>query len=329
MRGTKRPRTIWAANSAGPDVGESFPAARESSQSPDRSRQRSSASQNARCQVRSQNPWVHYKAEAEVLCGREVTLATHRKEKGLVHIQCLRMDRSAVQSRIEMIDRCRHSSFPRLLDVYGDGERHFLVWEPVEFSLQHLLETYIRLSEADIAQLIRPVCLPPVFVDRLLTRSKVLEGIRFLQSQGLALAALHPNTIMLTEDGDVKIGMWPEAYMVGRSTDARRPVGVEDSCRIAKEDMHADTLKLTAVAVIVEDLMNHVTATMKLWGQPHSWGPEINSFLRDLRRKSLDALLGESFLASAEAGSLKWLASTANKEVRHELKLLDAEGVGI
>jgi hypothetical protein len=35
----------------------------------------------------------------------------------------------------------------------------------------------------------------------------VLEGIQFLQDRGLVLAALSPDAIMLTEDGNVKIGM--------------------------------------------------------------------------------------------------------------------------
>lgn len=68
-------------------------------------------------------------------------------------------------------------------------------------------------------------------------------------------------------------------------------MGVEDSCPISKEDMHADTLKLTALAVTVENLMDRVTATMKQWEMPHSWGPEISSFLCDLRTKPLDELL--------------------------------------
>jgi hypothetical protein len=67
------------------------------------------------------------------------------------------MDRSSVESRIKTIDQCKHPSFPRLLDVYDAGEDHFLVWEPVEFSMQHLLNIDLRLSDADIALIIRPV----------------------------------------------------------------------------------------------------------------------------------------------------------------------------
>jgi hypothetical protein len=119
----------------------------------------------------------------------------------------------------------------------------------------------------------------------------VLEGIRFLQNQGLVLAALSPNTVMLTEDGHVKIGMLPDAQADGWWTDLSRSVGVEESCRISREEMHADTLKLTALAVIGEQLMDRVATTMKKWNEPHSWGPDINSFLQGLRKKPLDELL--------------------------------------
>ena len=119
----------------------------------------------------------------------------------------------------------------------------------------------------------------------------MLQAIRFLQDQGLALAALSAQTLMLTDDGVVKIGTLPDAHAVGWWTDPSHSVGVEDSCQIPNEDMHADTLKLTALAVIVEHLMDHVAATMKKWNQPHSWGPEIRSFVQDLRMKPLDELL--------------------------------------
>ena len=96
---------------------------------------------------------------------------------------------------------------------------------------------------------------------------------------------------MLTEDGNVKIGMLPEAHAVGWWADPSRSVGVEESCRVPNEDMHADTLKLTALAVISEQLMDRVAATMKKWNEPHSFGPEINSFLQGMRKKPLDELL--------------------------------------
>lgn len=112
-----------------------------------------------------------------------------------------------------------------------------------------------------------------------------------LQNQGLVLAALSLNTVMLTEDGHVKIGMLPDAQADGWWTDLSRSVGVEESCRISHEDMHADTLKLTALAVIGEQLMDRVATMMKKWNEPHSWGPDINSFLQDLRKKPLHELL--------------------------------------
>ncbi|CEL11903.1 hypothetical protein ASPCAL14997 [Aspergillus calidoustus] len=114
---------------------------------------------------------------------------------------------------------------------------------------------------------------------------------------------------MLTEDGNVKI------------------VGVEESCRIPNEDMHADTLKLTALAVIIKQLMDRVAATMEKWKRPHSWGPEINSFLQNLRKKTPDELLKDPYLASRTVGGLRWLATAANKEVRHEIRRLNADGV--
>ncbi|KAJ1713273.1 hypothetical protein NYO67_4568 [Aspergillus flavus] len=292
MHRNKRRRTIWADPDPAPEPDSHQ---MEVSTSPVGLAKMANAVEGPVRQVHDESPWNHYEAGAEVFCGgREVTLARHRgHKKGLVHVQCLKMDRSSVGWRIKAIDQCKHPSFPVLLDVYTAGEHCFLVWEPVEFSVQHLLDIELRLADVDIAQIIRPV----------------LEGIRFLRDQGLALATLSPDIIMLTEDGNVKI------------------MGVEESCRISHEDMHADTLKLTALAVTVEKLMDRVTATMQTWEMPHSWGPEISSFLHDLTTKPLDDLLKDPFLPPPGIGALRWLATAANKEVRHDLKRLNADGV--
>ena len=150
MHGKERPRTIWADPAR-----ESASHAKDLSKLSVRPGKRAN---DAFRQVHVQSPWEHYEARAEVFCGRAVTLARHRgHRKGVVHLQRVKMDRSSIKSRIKTIDQCQHPSFPRLLDVYVAGEQHFLVWEPVELSVQHLLDIDLRLSEADIAQIVLPV----------------------------------------------------------------------------------------------------------------------------------------------------------------------------
>lgn len=153
MHGKERPRTIWA------DPAREFAShAKDLAKSSVRLGKRADAAQDAFRQVHVQSPWEHYEARAEVFCGRDVTLARHREHrKRVVHLQRLKMDPWSIKSRIKTIDQCQHSSFPRLLDVYVAGEQHFLVWEPVELSVQHLLDIDLRLSEPDIAQIVLPV----------------------------------------------------------------------------------------------------------------------------------------------------------------------------
>ncbi|EAU30126.1 predicted protein [Aspergillus terreus NIH2624] len=233
MRGKERPRTIWADPAR-----TSAPPANDRSKPSVRLGKRANAAQGASRPVHSQSPWEHYEAGAEVFCGRDVTLARHRTHrKGVVHLQRLTVDRQSAESRIRIIDQCQHPTFPHSL-----------------------------------GRIIRPVGDLSVSLCSCSPRWQVLEGIRFLQNQGLVLAALGPTTVLLTADGHVKIG-------------------VEDSCAIPKEDMHADTLKLTALAALVEQLMDHVVATMKKWKEPHSRGPEIRSVLAALRTEPLDDLL--------------------------------------
>lgn len=169
MYGNKRRRTIWAdpaSDSASQTTDFSIPSVRLGKVT--------GTAQDTFRQGYDQSPWEHYEAGAEAFCGRDVTLARHRgHRKGVVHVQCLKKDRSSAQSRVKTIDQCKHPSFPRLLDVYNAGEHHFLVWEPVEFSVQHLLDIDLRLSDSDIAQIIRPVGHLPASPVQLLT---VLAG---------------------------------------------------------------------------------------------------------------------------------------------------------
>ena len=162
MHGNKRRRTIWADPTSESTMDLSRPFVRLG--------KRANAAQDPPRQVHDQSHWEDYEAGPDVFCGRDVTLARHRRHRnGMVHVQCLKMDQSSIESRIKTINQCQHASFPRLLHVYDAGEHHFLVWEPVEFSVQHLLNIDLRLSDADIALIIRPVGHLPASPVQLLT----------------------------------------------------------------------------------------------------------------------------------------------------------------
>ncbi|OGE46403.1 hypothetical protein PENARI_c296G03307, partial [Penicillium arizonense] len=142
-----------------------------------------------------------------------------------------------------------HPSFPKLLQYYHHDTSSMLVWEPTEVSVDHILASSCSITADEIVSIVRPV----------------LEGIQYLRELGRALATLGPDTILLTQSGDVKIR------------------GAESSCQISQSEMNSATMKLCALADIVTKLM--------LKNRTYVWEQEIQNLPRQLESVSIEELL--------------------------------------
>ncbi|CAG7951563.1 unnamed protein product [Penicillium salamii] len=244
-----------------------------------------------------QNPWLTYEAIVVISQGQSVFLARHRESKAaLVNIHLVKQPFPSVKPLLETICRFSHPSFLGLLGCYCWEDQVFLVWEPVELSVSHILASRCTITEEEIVAIVRPV----------------LEGIQYLRDRGRALAALSADTMLLTESGGVKIA------------------GMELSCQIGAAEMDAATLKLFALAEVVERLI------MKNPRQ-YPWSTEARSLPEDLKRCNLpgellrvsldqpsqlrNALTNQSnFFREVEQGELKMLVNAANKTAYHNLE---------
>ncbi|CAI7611015.1 unnamed protein product [Penicillium viridicatum] len=229
-----------------------------------------------------QNPWLTYEAIVVIFQGQSVFLARHRKNKAtLVNIHLLRQQFSSVKPVLETISHFSHPSFLSLVACYCWEEQIFLVREPVELSVSHILASRCTITEGEIAAIVRPV----------------LEGIQYLRGQGRALAALSADTLLLTEFGGVRIA------------------GVEQSCQIDAAEMDAATMKLFALAEVVERLI------MKNPSQ-YPWSAEVKGLPDELKRcNSPEKLLrSKLFEQSGDEGELKMLVNAANKTAYHNLE---------
>ncbi|OQD77418.1 hypothetical protein PENANT_c103G01742 [Penicillium antarcticum] len=142
----------------------------------------------------------------------------------------------------------------------------------------------------------------PVFQNPWLTEvaaivRPVLEGIQYLRDQGRALAVLSADTMLLTECGGVRIA------------------GAEQSCQIDAAEMDAATMKLFALAEVVERLI------MKNPLQ-YPWSAEVKGLPDELKRcNSPEKLLrSKLFEQSGDKGELKMLVNAANKTAYHNLE---------
>lgn len=110
-------------------------------------------------EIPTNNPWQTYKPCARIVYGECMVLAQHRQRKAeFVHIQDGGTDRPIVGAWVQTLDQNAHRSFRRLVDVMQHHQRYFLIWEPIEFSVSEVLASTCEISESEIVQIIRPVC---------------------------------------------------------------------------------------------------------------------------------------------------------------------------
>ncbi|KAJ5500624.1 hypothetical protein N7453_009675 [Penicillium expansum] len=229
-----------------------------------------------------QTPWLTYEAIMVISQGQSVFLARHRNNKvALVNIHLLKRQFSSVKPLLETMSQFSHPSFLDLLGCYCWEDQVFLVWESVELSVSHILASRCTVTEGEVAAIVRPV----------------LEGIQYLRGHGRALAALSADTILLTESGGVRIA------------------GVEQSCQIDAAEMDAATLKLFALAEVVERLI------MK--NPPHyPWSAEAKGLPEELKScgSPEELLRSKLFEQLGDEGELKMLVNAANKTAYHNLE---------
>jgi hypothetical protein len=142
-----RPRTLWFGKNTAitPAIISSVSARANSAQVDSRN-------SLPVCVCHEQDPWSVYEPRAQVFPGRQVTLAQHRINKqDIVNVQCLRIDRSQVRHLLETVGQFSHDSFLRLLGSYYNQNQLFLVWEPVELSVDDIISAKWPINETELA----------------------------------------------------------------------------------------------------------------------------------------------------------------------------------
>ncbi|KAJ5215571.1 uncharacterized protein N7498_001978 [Penicillium cinerascens] len=232
----------------------------------------------------NEDPWRTHEAIMQIFLSREVILARRRENNAeLVNVEKLQQTRTTIKPMLDFMSRITHPSFPSLKECFLHENHVFLVWEPLELSVSQLLALKCPVTESELAAIIWPV----------------LEGIQYLRGCGRALAALNADTILLSESGEVKIA------------------GVEYSCELSKAEMNAATLKLFALAEIVEKIIGKTLPS-------YPWSGEAKSLSRDLKNLSLEELLqNKHWKKLVTPGGLKMLVEVANKTAYHRVEILD------
>jgi hypothetical protein len=153
-------------------------------------------------------PWQIYEPIVGINLGHHMCLARRRNKKvELVNIQRLVKQNGSADSLVDSMSQNSHPSFLSLLECYYHADDVYLVWEPVEISVNHILASQCPITETEITAIVKPVGWALRGMMKDVTHiMQVLMGIKYLCDRGKALAALTADAILITPTGEVKIG---------------------------------------------------------------------------------------------------------------------------
>lgn len=167
----KSRRTVWFGASNGPVGTYGGPGSSEQNNSGEFSSTTGAPKLALDCLARDssfrqagqdQDPWAVYDKVFErairIFQGRDVVLARRRSNKiEMANIQELSIEPSQLEPLVRTIQQYSSRSFLRLLDTYQQGNLSFLVWEPVELSLNEVLASRCAITEKGLAEIVWPV----------------------------------------------------------------------------------------------------------------------------------------------------------------------------
>ncbi|KAF3389062.1 hypothetical protein F1880_003171 [Penicillium rolfsii] len=128
------------------------------------------------------NPWEIFEPIAKISQNR---LIFHR----LVYIEQLDEQALSLATTLNLLRKLHYRSFLNLQESYHHDDSVFFVWEPVEVSISQILASKCMITVSEIIAIVR----------------LIIDGIHFLLRHGRALASLTPDTVFVTQSGNVKI----------------------------------------------------------------------------------------------------------------------------
>lgn len=112
----------------------------------------------ATCKIIDRHPKDDLYSIAEVIYDQTTRLARWKDGKrGLVHIQEVNCDASVCDTLEAHHGRVPHASFRQLLGAYRHSGSMFLIWEPVEISVEQIRVAKCTIQANEIIAIVKPV----------------------------------------------------------------------------------------------------------------------------------------------------------------------------
>ncbi|KAK8038369.1 serine/threonine protein kinase [Apiospora phragmitis] len=140
--------------------------------------------------LRMDSPWNFYTKVLDLLdLGGDVAVAVGKRLPAIrVHIR--EFPKKESEKTLHWVQRLRHSNIVAALEVFRTPETLFIVFEEMDFTLEHIAKSVTRPSETQLAAIL----------------GQILDGLIYLQNQGFEHSSLAYKNILIDADGEVKIG---------------------------------------------------------------------------------------------------------------------------
>ncbi|KAF4772732.1 hypothetical protein HER10_EVM0007608 [Colletotrichum scovillei] len=137
--------------------------------------------------VEKGSPWKHYQAQFELndLGGTLIVASRHRK---LFHIS--ELARTESKQILENLKMLRHPNIVEFIEAYMTSTSFHAVFEATAISLLHVAKCPIYPDEAQLGAIV----------------GQVVDGLSYLEGEGLEHTSIDGGNVLMTDAGVVKIG---------------------------------------------------------------------------------------------------------------------------
>ncbi|KFZ00650.1 hypothetical protein V500_00981 [Pseudogymnoascus sp. VKM F-4518 (FW-2643)] len=138
---------------------------------------------------RKESPWKIYEKVLNLDLNGSVTVA-QRKARHSVLVAVRAFPVAAAEKALYMHVRVRHANIVEVLDAFTTETSFFIVLEHMPFSLDQIVQCAKYPTERQLAAIL----------------IQILDGLAFLEREGLEHGSLNCSNIVINTEGDVKIG---------------------------------------------------------------------------------------------------------------------------
>ncbi|KFY50099.1 hypothetical protein V495_00354 [Pseudogymnoascus sp. VKM F-4514 (FW-929)] len=135
--------------------------------------------------ARQESPWETYKKHFDLDLNSPVTVA--QGKAGLVAVREFSV--AAAEKALYMHGRVRHSNIVEALDAFTTETSFYIVLEHMPISLYQIVESAKYPTEPELAAILR----------------QVIDGLAYLESEGLEHGSINCQNILVSTEGNVKI----------------------------------------------------------------------------------------------------------------------------